>query len=318
MRKAGLIVNPRSGKAGGKGLALAGMLRGDPLVTLRVIERFEQIGGFLDDMARAGVTDLFISSGDGTIHELLTQLGERRPFAELPRLALLPHGTTNMTAADLGFRHRPLAALAGAIRTLSFTDLRSRPTIRCVNPRDGRPRHGMFVGTGAAAAGTKYCQDAFNARGIRGQWATFGTLATAVARSLFTAAGPRDLTRLDRPHDITVEADGQCRASGQQLLAMSTTLEKLVLHADPFWGPREGAIRTSVFPYPLPSVVRWLLPVMYGGENRKGPPRTLSFCSDDVSVTSNAMFVIDGEFFDGPEVGPLHLEKGPEFTFLCG
>ena len=316
--RVGLIVNPSSGKASGKGLALAEKLRGNASVTVAVLERFEQIGSFVDGMARDGVSDLFISSGDGTIQEILTHIAERKPFDRQPRLSLLPHGTTNLTAADLGLRHRAIAAQAEFMRSLAPHVFKPRPTIRCANPGDGRVRHGMFVGTGAVAMGTLYCQQAFNARGVKGQWATFGTLASAVSKALFSAPDADDETRLDRPYDITVEANGTRYAEGLQLLQMSTTLEKLVLNTRPFWGGKNGPIRTSIFPYPLPSVMRWLLPAMYGGENRKPPPRSTSFCSRELAVTSKAMFVIDGEFFPPPTDEPLRLETGPVFTYDCG
>jgi diacylglycerol kinase (ATP) len=315
--RVGIIVNPNSGKASGKGLALAEKLRGAP-VTVRVLERFEQLGIFIDDMARDGVSDLFISSGDGTIQEILTHIAERTPFTQAPRLSLLPHGTTNLTAADLGLRHRSVDAQAAFMRSLAPSDLRPRPTIRCANPGDGKIRHGMFVGTGAVALGTLYCQQKFNAKGVKGQWATFGTLASAVSKAMFTAPDPADHTRLDRPYDITVEADGKRYSEGQQLMQMSTTLEKLVLNTRPFWGEKTGSIRTSIFPYPLPSVVRWLLPALYGGEDRKPPPRSTSFCSEQLAVTSKVIFVIDGEFFDPPADEPLRLETGPVFTYICG
>lgn len=316
--RVGLIVNPLSGKQSGKGLALAEKLGGDPSMTVRVLERFEQIGAFVDDMARDNVSDLFISSGDGTIQEILTHIAERKPFRQPPRLALLPHGTTNLTAADLGLRIRSIDQQAGFMRGLNFTDLRNRPTIRCANPGDGKVRHGMFVGGGAVAAGTLFCQQAFNAKGVKGNWATFATLAGAVAKSVFTRPDPLDGTRLDRPFDITVDANGRRYAEGQQLLQMSTTLDKLVLNTRPYWGGKTGSIRTSVFPYPVPSVLRWLLPVMYGGENRKAPPRSVSFCSEELLVASKDVFVIDGEFFAPPTDEPLRLEAGPVFTYICG
>jgi hypothetical protein len=316
--KVGLIVNPRSGKGNGKGIALAGKLRGDSLFSIRILDQFEQLPSFVEDMARDEVSDLFISSGDGTIQEILTHIAERPLFRKRPRISLLPHGTTNLTAADLGLRHRTIDAQAQFMRSLTRNDLRPRPTIRCANPGDGKVRHGMFVGTGAVSLGTLFCQQAFNARGVKGQWATFATLASAVAKTVFTAPNPQDETRLDRPYDISVVADGKPRAEGPLLLQMSTTLEKLVLNTRPFWGGKSGPIRTSLFPYPVPSVVRWLLPVMYGGENRTPPPGSTSFCSEELAVTSKVMFVIDGEFFLPPKDEPLRLETGPVFTFVCG
>jgi diacylglycerol kinase (ATP) len=77
--RAGLIVNPRSGKSSGKGLALAGMLRQTGNVSIKIIDRFDMIEGLVGELAAEGVSDLFISSGDGTIQAIQTILAERRP-----------------------------------------------------------------------------------------------------------------------------------------------------------------------------------------------------------------------------------------------
>ena len=318
VKRAGLLINPSSGKSSGKGLSLVAMLNGNAEISTRVLEKFEQLPGFLDEFAGDGVTDLFISSGDGTIHAIQTELAERKPFKAIPRLSLLPHGTTNMTAADLGFRFRTLQAQADYIRRLDAKQLRERPTLRVVNPRDGKPRHGMFLGTGAASEATLFCQRVFNARGVKGNWATFATLASAVGRTMFTKPNPHDVSRFDRPFPIRITSDGREFCTGTQLLMLSTTLEKLILGARPFWGEKLGPIRTSVFPYPVPSIPRWLLPIMYAGENRKMPEGAVSFSSARLEIACPVSFVIDGEFFDGPADGPLKVETGPVFTYLSG
>jgi hypothetical protein len=316
--RAGLIINPISGKSSGKGLVLADKLRHNINVPVKVLERFEQLPLFLNDMASAGVTDLFISSGDGTIQAIQTDLAERRPFASLPRLGLLPHGTTNMTAADLGFRPRSVEAQAAFIANPAPKDLRERPTVRAANPRDGKPRHGMFLGTGAVAEATLYCQRAFNAKGVKGDWATFATLGKSVLRTIFTAPDPNDTTRFDRPFPIAAVADGKAFSENTQLLLLVSTLEKLILGTTPFWGGKTAPIRATVLPYPVPSIVRWLLPMMYGGENRRVPQGAKSTCASLLEVRTPSKWVVDGEFFDGPLDAPLRLETGPVFTYVCG
>jgi diacylglycerol kinase (ATP) len=318
VRRAGLIINPMAGKESGKGMALAAMLDRDPGVSVAVMARFEDIAAILKDFAAAGVSDLFISSGDGTVHEILTQLAEDGPFASLPRIGLLPHGTTNLAASDVGLKPRAIDDQARFIRRLAPAVLKPRPTVRCANPGDGRVRHGMFVGTGAVADATRYCQDAFNAKGVKGQWATFGTLASGVLRALFTKPDPSDPSRFDRPYDITVESEGREMVKGPQMFALATTLERLVLGTRPFWGGKSGPIRATAIAYPPPSVVRWLLPAMYGGEDRRMPQGCVSFCSDSLRMASKTAYVIDGEFFDGPAGEALRLETGPVITFVCG
>ncbi len=318
VKHAGLLVNPTSGKSSGKGMTLANMLMTAPNVSTRIINRFEQLPEALNIFASEGVTDLFISSGDGTIQAVQTELAERRPFKVIPRLALLPHGTTNMTAADLGFRRASLRDQADFIQNLETTSLRQRRSLRVVNPLDHKPRHGMFLGTGAATEATLYCQKTLNARNIKGSLATFATLVAAVSRPVFTRPNPSDETRFDRPFPIEITSGGVQRCAGAQLLMFSTTLDKLILGARPFWHGKTAPIRTSVFPYPVPSIPRWLLPIMYGSENRKMPQGALSFSSESLEVSCPSNFVIDGEFFAAKRDEPLRVETGHLFTYICG
>lgn len=314
----GLIVNPKSGKTSGKGLALASQLAPHKQVLVRVLDNFGQLDGFLDEMAEARVSELFISSGDGTVQAIQTEIAERLSPSFFPRLALLPHGTTNMTAADLGFRNRNVKVQADFIAHREARFLLVRPTLRVANPRDGKVRHGMFLGTGAVWQATLYCQDAIHGVGLKGDLATFATLASAIGKSLFTPANPDDQTRIDRPYRIGLSGSGGEIASGQQLLLMATTLDKLILGTRPFWNGKNGPIRITTIPYPVPSIMRWLLPLMYGGEDRKAPAGSYSASGSAFRIDTATPFVIDGEFFEAPETEPLRLETGPEFTYICG
>jgi diacylglycerol kinase (ATP) len=315
--KRGLIVNPKSGR-GGKGLALARLLEEHPHVMLRMLDDFPSLPGILDEMAAAQVSELFISSGDGTVHAVQTGLAERRPFTAFPQLALLPHGTTNMTAADLGLRVGSLAAQAEFIAKGSAGTRKSRHTLRIANPGDGKVRHGMFLGAGAVSEATRFCQEAVHKAGLTGDWATFATLAAAVGRSLFGSADPGDVTRIDRPYPIGVSIGTEVMPPSPHLLLLATTLDKLILGTRPFWGGKRGPIRLSLVPYPVPSIARWLIPLMYGGEDRSVPKGAMSWSSDRFAVSAPGSFVVDGEFFDPPTDEPLHVESGPSFTYICG
>lgn len=314
----GLIVNPRSGRSNNKGVELARMLAGQPAVVTHILEDFRHIDSALEDCAEKGVTSLFISSGDGTIQEIQTQIAERKLFKTLPRLALLPHGTTNMTAADLGFRRKDLKRQAAFILSPETGETRTRPTLRVANPRDGKPRHGMFLGTGAVWKATKFCQDAVHKTGLKGDFATFATLAAAIGKSIFKKADPHDPDRIDRPYEMTIHGDRIVKASGSHLLFFATTLDRLILGTRPFWGGKKGPIRATILPYPVPNIPRWLLPIMYGGEDRSFPEGAVSFSADSLEINSATPYVIDGEFFDPPEGEALRVETGPVLTYLRG
>lgn len=322
----GLLVNPAAGKSSSKGLNLAHLLAGERRVEMAVLETFEALPKALEELAQAGVDTLFISSGDGTVQAIQTILAERSPFPAPPRLALLAHGTTNMTAADLGFRRRSLEAVADAmVRPEALkraTAVKRRPTLRVANPHGVGAQHGMFLGAGALWRGTLYCQTSVHKTGLRGDFlAPALTLASALGKTLFTKADPADESRIDRAYPMTVTVDGKEFGDGDRLLFLATTLEKLVLGAKPFWNGLEaerGAIRATAIAYPPPAVLRYTLPIMYGGETRTLPQGCVSERARRITLAQETPFVIDGEFFEPPRDGPLIIEQGPEFEYLCG
>jgi len=298
------------------------LLDGEENVEVKIIESFETLPDMMDDFAARTIEILFISSGDGTVQAIQSDIAERGKFARQPALCLLPHGTTNMTAADLGFGVKNLKKQAEFIVACGAGkkpgDVRVRATVKISNPGDGIVRHGMFLGTGAAWQGTKFCQTDVHETGLKGSWATFATLATALGKAAFLPANPDDLSRIDRPYDMAVKADGQPLAEGGQLMFLATTLQKLILGVRPFWGGANGPMRATIIPYPPPNVFRWALPLMRGGEDRKVPEGCVSFCADEILIDTKCPFVIDGEFFDPPANGPLQITSGPDFSYVCG
>ncbi len=317
MSRVGVIVNPGSGRGRGKGLALAELLKATPSVDVVVLARFPEIYPALERFAAQGVTELFISSGDGTVQAIQTWLAESKAFAMLPRLCLLPHGTTNMTAADLGFKRRNLGEQAAFIGNPTPRESAERHTIRVANPAHGKPQHGMFFGTGAVSEATRYCQTAFNDKGVGGNWATFATLATVLSKSVFLKPNPHDPNRFDKPYPITVKINAHTLCHGDQLMMLATTLNKLILGAKPFWGGSHGGpLRVTTMPYPIPSIPRWIIPSLYGSETRKSPPGALSSTCSVCEVETATSFVIDGEFHDAPKDQPLRLETGALFRYI--
>ncbi|MGE0211266.1 MAG: diacylglycerol kinase family protein [Parvibaculaceae bacterium] len=316
--KAGLLVNPRSGKHSGRGLSLVEKLKGRCGSRIAVLDQFHALPATLRELAGAGVDALFISSGDGTVQAIQTELAERNPFTALPDLALLPHGTTNLTANEIGFNERNLDRLASLFTSDSppVPAIEERPTLRILNPGDGQVRHGMFLGAGAIPRAAALCQEQFNKRGIKGDWATFATLAAGIIGSFGRAGGKDEAGRIVRPYPMHATTEQGTLVSGDQLLLLATTLNRLILRSRPFWGGKTAPIRTTAIGYPPPSVARWLLPALYGGEARRMPPSCISRSAERIEIETRSPLLIDGEFFDPPAEGPLKVETGPVFRYL--
>jgi diacylglycerol kinase (ATP) len=316
----GLIVNPHARRRNARGLALAERLKGSPGVKVAVLEQVSDLPAILHGFAKHGVDTMFVSAGDGTVHALLTELAERSPFARLPRLGLLAHGTTNMTASDIGLRGRSLARQAAVISDPGAAGgpetLKVRPTVKVVNASDGRVRYGMFLATGAIWRGTRFCREKIHATGLKGDWAAGITLAAGLARAAFGRA-KADEDRLDRPYQMRIEADGKMQVDSLQVTFFVTTLDRFFLRMRPFWGGGAGGLRATAIGHPPPSLL-WTPRVLYGGQTRKLPAQCRSFTADSIMVSVRCPFVMDGEAFDPPEDQPLRIETGPKFTYLCG
>ncbi|MFO1034690.1 MAG: diacylglycerol kinase family protein [Hyphomicrobiales bacterium] len=315
---AGVIINPSSGRNRGKGLALAEALKPHTAVAVKVLGRFSDLVPSLQALAKSGVDVLYISSGDGTVQAIQTLLAEERIFAALPRLCLIPHGTTNMNAASVGLQIKNVAAQADFIVRNVVSRSVEFPTLRLANPSDGKPRHGMFLGTGALAQAVKLTQTSLNDKGVHGDLAGAVMMGSALWKYLTRAPDPTDLSRIDRPHDMTVAADGAAFCEGPQLLLLVTVLDRLMMGARPFWGSKNAPLRLTRVAYPPPNPLRWTLPLLYGGEARRAPPGADSRAAKCIRISGPTDYALDGEFVNVRAGEALEIETGPSFTYVQG
>ena len=87
------------------------------------VEHVDQIGQALKTIARVKPKVLVINGGDGTVQAALTELYRGGHFGgDLPPVAVLPNGKTNLIALDLGAAGDPIAALERVLE-LARTDL---------------------------------------------------------------------------------------------------------------------------------------------------------------------------------------------------
>ncbi len=306
------LINPYSNRGGKKGKRLASVLSALGQTNVVMLDDFNALTSILQGFAREGVTALFISSGDGTVQAVQSILAEASPFETNPALGIIPHGTTNMDAMTLGVGLRDPERIAAFAKDLSRARRTGRYTVRVANPSDGKPRHGMFVGTGALREAVEFTQNATNNHNIRGGLPPLATLIAFAANYLVSGGG----SSIVRPHAMRVEVDGEELSGGDHLGFLVSTLEKMVLNSRPYWGSDTGQMKVLSVAYPPPSVLRYIGPLIWGVPNRNLPESCKSRSAAAVEVSGASKWVIDGELFDAPEDEPLRLELGTEFTYL--
>ena len=156
--RVGVLINPHSGRN------RAGIEEERRLMESNrdlVVRRTDDARGArmaLAELARAGVNLLVVHGGDGTLQRVFHLLYNGSLFDRPPALAVLPGGTTNMIANDIGAARRPAEELGLLIRRLRSGDWRGAARGRwLIAARAGDAKiaqYGLFAGAAGIYQGT--------------------------------------------------------------------------------------------------------------------------------------------------------------------
>jgi diacylglycerol kinase (ATP) len=314
----GLISNPHSGRNRKHLDTIRKIVTDYPNVHHRTTQTADDIPAVLEAFARQPVDILAINGGDGTIARILTELLERGPFPVLPRLALLPGGTTNMNAADVGLRGN----LVKAIRRLctwssgapALPESLQRPVLR-VTGGDGQAAVcGMAFGAGAITRGVEYSDTSINRKGIVGAFRP----ALALFRTLWGLAS-RD-RRFFKPVAISLQRDNEpADPACDILILIISSLERLMLGSRPFWGQESAPLHTSLVHADAERFLR-NLPALVRGKPNRHMTEANGYSSHNASRIRLAMdgsWMLDGEVHEARiSDGPVTISNGGDVTFV--
>jgi diacylglycerol kinase (ATP) len=317
MPKIGLISNPRS-QRNRRGLEeIRQILAGAPDIVHVATDASGELDEVLADFARRGIDLLLINGGDGTVQNLLTRLFERHAFQASPLLGILPRGTANTTAADVGLRGKTAAALNRAIAALRRGTIADhvveRPILRIENLAGGMPQRGMMFGAGAIPDAIELWNREVYGRGLKGG---FGMGVTLGAILLGSVLGRRSNGVL-RPHDIGVTLDGGSESRTDRLLVLATTLHRLILGSRPFWNYDAQPIRYTSIAYPPAHLLRAAPKVLYGWRRGTLCPEVYdSKGARRIALRLDAPVTVDGETFDPLPDRPVVITAAEHARFV--
>jgi diacylglycerol kinase family enzyme len=312
--KTGLILNPASGRIR-KRLRTVRLLAADlPGATVRETDGTQQMRDCVDQFLRDGVDLLVVAGGDGSLQALLNHLLSRPPPSRFPVLAVIPGGTTNMTAADLQIRGGPeknLKRLANILHQPGAVRLIQRPVL-CIGQGNKPLIHGMFFGAGIVASGVRFFQARVKKSGITGENAA----AIAV---IYMLAGLLFKRRTDALLPVHIRIKDDVEARDQACLVLfASTLDRLLLGTQPYWGSEQGPIHTTCVSGSPKNFWRSLLAMITG--HGSGLARADGYYSRNNSSLELMMdndFIVDGEIFRSRSAdGPLRISAGRNINFL--
>ena len=278
----------------------------------------EEIRAGLVVLAEQDVELLAVAGGDGTVQSVLSHVMLGGIFARRPLLALVPTGSTNMTANDVGnvsvkrdgwqrlqaWAHRP-------------TDIDRRVVERDVlriDPGGAAPAFcGMFFGAGAIYNAVEHTQRHLHHYGLRGDvgpGVAFGRFVKAVA------IGDR---RLLSPVDVALCDDMSEPFDEASILLLASTLKTLVLGLRPFWGEEDAPLAWTAITEGAQGFLRRIPSVCRGRRRRWMTPNHgyRSHNTRHLELRFDGGYIVDGEFFNARTAdGPVVLSSAGKAAFV--
>ncbi|MGD9850308.1 MAG: diacylglycerol kinase family protein [Nitrospirales bacterium] len=313
----GLLSNPESGRNKRHFSSFRRLFQSCPDLFHEEVVTPDEIRHALAGLADHGVNLLVINGGDGTIQAVVNALMNDRAFSVIPRLAVLPAGTANMIAGDVGLG--PYGP--GTIETLlaskeSFCSERhitKRHLLRLTFPDGTRPMYGMFFGAGAIYFGTQMGRQTKQSVGRLGEWGAGLILAR------FLVALASGSTKGLHPVSARLSVDGMDRGDREYLVLFVTSLERLFLGMKPFWNPTAGPLHYTGLTVPYRYLWR-LLPALLRGKRHPSAIKENGYDSQnprEIRLHLTSGFVLDGEVYNPPAHDqPMILESGGEISFV--
>ena len=278
----------------------------------REVEDLPSIRQVTREIAEEGVDILGINGGDGTIHAALTEL--MHIGGGLPELAIIPGGTTNMTANDFNDN----APLEVTLRRLA-EEAQAPPEMRRHVSRAMlrasavgiEAQYGFFLGAGAILDGMEHFRDKVGSIGLRGE------LAAGISVIYGLAGLIRGDSAWTRSHDTTFSIEGGATHAGQ-VLVIATTLERMLLGLRPWWGAGTGPIHLTGLRRSPQGVFRRAPAFLRG---RADPALSVDngYFSDNVAsfaLRPDSGFALDGEIFDCGIGEPVRVDATDPIRFL--
>jgi diacylglycerol kinase (ATP) len=317
----GLISNPNSGHNRDQFEKIRSRIDGISNIHHIITQSAAEIGPALESLAAHNIEVLAINGGDGTAAAVLGELLESTLFEQLPHIILLPAGTANMTAGDIGVS----GSLAKAVERFclwcerqppnksgSTQTLQQRAMLKVTTDGEQQRRYGMFLGGGAIIHGTEYAHENLHSRGMRDDFSVaFGTVRTVWGVL-------RNDPAFNRHVAINTTLDDREPTQSDTLILAISTLQRLAFGMRPFWSDEAGAIRVTLMEQGCTRFARTFFSIVRGRPSRNAVPSSgyHSHNADRITLQLQGKLNLDGEILDINDSIIIEASKPLEFLQL--
>ena len=168
--KVGCLLNPMGGQTRKRGPAIRQALDEIPAIIVCEATDANTFKTAINQLIQADIDLLVIIAEMAITHAILSHLFTALPLTDWPILMIIPGGTTNMTALDIGIQDKPEQALQRLRDYLSkqaAPRLVQRSALR-IEQTGTDSIYGMFFAVGLVARGVKFSRSPVKQLGITG------------------------------------------------------------------------------------------------------------------------------------------------------
>jgi diacylglycerol kinase (ATP) len=310
----GLISNPNSGHNTDQFDQIQTLIADQANITHIITQSAQEIPAALAALAAKQVSVLAINGGDGTASAILGAMLEECDFETNPTVILLPGGTANMNAGDVGMRGKLLKSVK---RFCTWSNRPESTDSQLIERRllrvhyDEKNYYGMFLGTGAVMQGTEYAHEKIHSRGLRDEF----SLALGTLRTVWGVL--RDDPMFNQHVSVDLQLDNNPKTQQHDTLILAaTTLHRLFFGLKPFWGVGPGALRITVIEQHCTKFLRTFISIIRGRANRNAVPEAgyFSHNADCITLSLEGSINLDGEIIHVN--GPVTVDTSKILQFL--
>ncbi len=238
----GLLNNLRAGRSNPKVRRILGLLRHYPEVAHVETTSVRSVPEALASLTRQKVELLVVNGGDGTLQHTLTQMLTSDDFPSIPMVAPLRGGRTNMSALDIGAHRDPVKGLQGLLEDEKAGRIEDRlvdrPLLRVETLRDRRIHYGFFFGAGMIHRAIDLTHSMFPHGRSQGSFGAGIVTAGLIMRTIAKRRGG-----VLTPDKAQIMLDGEHVEGGEFTLIIASSLQRLFLRINPFWGREKAPVR---------------------------------------------------------------------------
>ncbi len=258
---------------------------------------------------------LIIVGGDGTLQGVMSCLFEHLPADRWPEITIVPAGTTNMTALDLGVGGRAeqiLSKIRQYLRQPVDVKRIQRPVLR-IEQAGMKNVYGMMLGLGLIARGVKFSRSQIKQIGMTGNIFTTVIVLRSLA-GMFLGRPQAEWA----PVRITQKDEMGTLSERVYLFALVSALEKLLLSIRLYWGREQAPLHVTFVEQHSKRFWRAIWPLIAGRNHpllQKEGGYT-SYNTASIELWLDDEYIVDGElYYASSQNGPLKITADGPILF---